>query len=96
MKKLEIEEVNGTKFLLRDEDGNLYRGNFEIYGLNKIPKVKDIMYLNEDFLEQLNDNLLSFGPITTRYGTIIEKENDFNLLVYEKEDRKGYFKKFYG
>ena len=52
--------------------------------------------MNEDLLKEVNNNIVSFGPIEEIYGRKIESNNDKDLIYLNTKNKITYLKRFYG
>ena len=96
MIKLIITKIDGYNYYLVDEENREYKINIEFYGLEDSPKEQDLIYMNEELLKEVNNNIVSFGPIEEIYGRKIESNNDKDLIYLNIKNKITYLKRFYG
>ena len=53
MIKLIIENIDGYNYTLKDNDNNIYNINIEFYDIDELPKVGDIIYINNKLLNKI-------------------------------------------
>ena len=96
MTKLIITKIDGYNYYLVDEENREYKINIEFYGLEDSPKEQDLIYMNEELLKEVNNNIVSFGPIEEIYGRKIESNSDKDLIYLSIKNKITYLKRFYG
>lgn len=96
MKKLVIKDINNYDYTLIDSFSNKFNLNIEFYGLDSLPKKLDVIYMNEKLLNNVNNNLVSFGPLDEIYGKTIKNEDDKDLIILNTNNKNIYLKRFYG
>ena len=52
--------------------------------------------MNEELLNEVNNNIVSFEPIEEIYGRKIESNNDKDLIYLNTKNKITYLKRFYG
>ena len=52
--------------------------------------------MNEELLKEVNNNIVSFGPIEEIYGRKIESNSDKYLIYLNIKNKITYLKRFYG
>lgn len=93
MKKLKVVSINNYNYSLKDEQENNYDIIIEFYDLKEPPKVGEYIYISNRLL---NEKMLYFGPIGSKYGRNITDENDEDILVLLKENERIYLQRYYG
>ena len=96
MIKLIIENIDGYNYTLKDNDNNIYNINIEFYDVDVLPKVGDIIYINNKLLNKINNNIVSFGKLDGIYGRTITDENDEDVIGLSIQDKIIYLKRYYG
>ena len=96
MIKLIIENINGYNYTLKDNENNYYNLNIEFYDIDELPKVGDIIYINNKLLNKINNNVVSFGKLDGIYGRKITDENDEDVIGVSIHDKVIYLKRYYG
>lgn len=96
MLKLIIDKVNNYEYCLKDKNNKVYNINIEFYGLENNPKVNDFIYINENLINKINNQVVSFGPIDEIYGKNIESSDDEDVIIVITEGKRKYLKRFYG
>ena len=79
MNKLIIENIDGYNYILKDTNNKSYNINIEFYDIDVLPKVGDIIYINNKLLNKINNNVVSFGKLDGIYGRKITDENDEDM-----------------
>ena len=98
MKKLQVVEENNSDYLLKDEDGNLYKFNIRFIGNYDIKNVKYFYFSNE----LLDENYVEyskkyvFGDINSSYGRKINQKTLQDLIKIEYNNEELFLKRFYG
>ena len=96
MIKLIIENINGYNYTLKDNENNSYNINIEFYDIDELPKVGDIIYINNKLLNKINNSVISFGKLDGIYGRKIADENDEDVIGVSIQDKVIYLKRYYG
>ncbi len=96
MIKLIIENIDGYNYILKDSNNKSYNINIEFYDVDVLPKVGDIIYINNKLLNKINNNVVSFGKLDGIYGRTITDENDEDIISLSIQDKIIYLKRYYG
>ena len=96
MIKLIIENIDGYNYILKDSNNKSYNINIEFYDIDVLPKVGDIIYINNKLLNKINNNVVSFGKLDGIYGRTITDENDEDIISLSIQDKIIYLKRYYG
>ena len=96
MIKLIIENINGYNYILKDNENNYYNINIVFYDIDELPKIGDIIYINNKLLNKINNNVVSFGKLDGIYGRNIPDENDETVIGVSIHDKIIYLKRYYG
>ena len=96
MNKLIIENIDGYNYILKDTNNKSYNINIEFYDIDVLPKVGDIIYINNKLLNKINNNVVSFGKLDGIYGRTITDENDEDIIGLSIQDKIIYLKRYYG
>lgn len=96
MIKLIIESIDGYNYILKDSNNKLYNINVEFYDIDVLPKVGDIIYINNKLLNKINNNVVSFGKLDGIYGRTITDENYEDVIGISIKDKIIYLKRYYG
>ncbi len=96
MIKLIIENIDGYNYILKDSNNKSYNINIEFYDVDVLPKVGDIIYINNKLLNKINNNVVSFGKLDGIYGRTITDENDEDVIGLSIQDKIIYLKRYYG
>ena len=96
MNKLIIENIDGYNYILKDTNNKSYNINIEFYDIDVLPKVGDIIYINNKLLNKINNNVVSFGKLDGIYGRKITDENDEDVIGLSIQDKIIYLKRYYG
>ena len=96
MIKLIIENIDGYNYILKDSNNKSYNINIEFYDIDVLPKVGDIIYINNKLLNKINNNVVSFGKLDGIYGRTITDENDEDVIGLSIQDKIIYLKRYYG
>ena len=96
MIKLIIENIDGYNYILKDTNNKSYNINIEFYDIDVLPKVGDIIYINNKLLNKINNNVVSFGKLDGIYGRTITDENDEDIISLSIQDKIIYLKRYYG
>ena len=96
MNKLIIENIDGYNYILKDTNNKSYNINIEFYDIDVLPKVGDIIYINNKLLNKINNNVVSFGKLDGIYGRKITDENDEDIIGLSIQDKIIYLKRYYG
>ena len=96
MIRLVIKRVLGYNYLLVDNEDKEYNVNIEFYGIDENPMQGDIIFLNEDLLNDINNNMVSFGPLGEKYGKDISSSSDKDVVYLSCKYGAVYLKRFYG
>ena len=96
MIKLIIENIDGYNYILKDTNNKSYNINIEFYDIDVLPKVGDIIYINNKLLNKINNNIVSFGKLDGIYGRKITDENDEDIISLSIQDKIIYLKRYYG
>ena len=96
MIRLDIKSVLGYNYLLVDNEDKEYNVNIEFYGIDENPMQGDILFLNEDLLNDINNNMVSFGPLGEKYGKDISSNSDKDVVYLSCKNGAVYLKRFYG
>ena len=96
MIKLIIENIDGYNYTLKDNDNNIYKINIEFYDIGELPKMGDVIYINNKLLNKINNNIVSFGKLDGIYGRKIKDENDEDIIGVSIKDKVIYLKRYYG
>ena len=95
MLKLSIENINNYHYELKDLNNHTYKFIFTFYDLPTNPKINDIIYLNEELLQEEHHHL-SFGSIESSYGKKITENNNSDIIIIETNQEKYLLKRLYG
>lgn len=96
MIKLVIKEISGYNYVLVDNDDRKYNVNIEFYGVQNLPMVGDTLYLDEKMLNEIDNNMVSFGPIDEKYGKDVNSIDDSEVICLVHGNNSVYLKRFYG
>ena len=96
MIKLIIKNIDGYNYILKDSNNKSYNINIEFYDIDVLPKVGDIIYINNKLLNKINNNIASFGKLDGIYGRTIIDENDEDVIGVSIHDKVIYLKRYYG
>lgn len=96
MNKLIIENIDGYNYILKDTNNKSYNINIDFYDIDVLPKVGDIIYINNKLLNKINNNVVSFGKLDGIYGRKITDENDEDVIGLSIQDKIIYLKRYYG
>lgn len=94
MKKLMIKDIDNYNYYFSDDKNN-YRINMEFYETNYKPKVGDSLYIDENLLKNINNQMISCGPLDGQYGKN-NKELDKDIFIFVSGNEKIYLKRYYG
>ena len=67
----------------------------EFHDLESPIKEKNIIYINEEMLENPN-TLYSFGSLSSKYGKVVTSKDDEDLLILIVDNKEIYLKRLYG
>ena len=87
MIKLHIIDINSNLYLLRDDDGNLYKK--DIIFINDKPKINEHIYLTDTILKE--DNIFTYGNIYNSNST-----NKDEIIILEENNNSIILQRFYG
>lgn len=94
MKKLLVKNIDNYNYYLSDNENN-YRINIEFYDTDYKPIVGDILYIDENLLKEVNNQMINCGPIDSDYGKV-GKELEKDMFIFINGDKKIYLKRYYG
>ena len=98
MKKLEIKEIKGTNYTLREKD-KIYNINLEFYDIEEQLKSKDYIYISEKLLDRNYieyDTYYRFGKLDSEYGREIREDKEEEIIILTIEDKNIYLKRIFG
>ena len=87
MIKLHIIDINSNLYLLRDDDGNLYKK--DIIFINDKPKINEHIYLTDPILKE--DNIFTYGNIYN--SNSINKDE---IIILEENNNSIILQRYYG
>lgn len=87
MIKLHVIDINSNLYLLKDEDGNLYKKN--ILFINETININEYIYLTEIILKE--ENIFTYGDIYNSNST--KKEE---IMIVESKDNSIILQRYYG
>lgn len=93
MKKLIIKKIDHYNYLLQDEKKKSYTINIEIYDINTIIDVNDILYMDEKLLKE---KMLNLGLFNNPCGRNIENSEDKDIVILQTKQNRFYLKRIYG
>lgn len=96
MIKLVIDNIEGFVYTLRDENNNVYTSNMEFYYLENKPSRGDYIFVNGGLLKLINNYVLSFGPLESKYGREIKDKSDEDYIVLNINNEAIELKRLYG
>lgn len=96
MIKLTITNLDNYLYTLKDEKGNVYNLKIEFHNLKNKPNIGNTIYINEQLLKNMNNQITSFGPLNGIYGKNIKSANDKDLLILDNNTEEIYLKRYYG
>lgn len=96
MKKMIIKEIDGYNYILKNSKEKEYKINIEFYGIENKPKINDVIYINEKMLYEIDNKIVSFGPIDEEYGKNINSNYGEDIICLVIKNKKIYLKRFYG
>lgn len=88
-KVLRIEEYNNY---VLECNNKIYNLTIEFLG-DKVPKVNDVIYVNDKILEEVN--LYTYGPLNSKYSKNINV-NEEELIKVVTSDDAYYLQRYYG
>lgn len=99
MVSLKIEEINKNLYKLKDMNEDVYELILKFLDIDVIPKINDIIYMNEQLLSENYEgysDFYTFGSLDNIYG----KENiyldDIDVIQVCFSGKKLYLKRLYG
>ena len=96
MVRLIIKSTLNYNYILVDNNDREYNVNIEFYGLQELPVVGDYLYVDETMLNEINNNVVSFGPIDEKYGKDVISIDDSEVICLVHGNNSVYLKRFYG
>ena len=96
MVRLIIKSILNYNYVLVDNNDRKYNVNIEFYGLQELPVVGDYLYVDETMLNEINNNMVSFGPIDGKYGKDVISIDDSEVICLVHGNNSVYLKRFYG
>lgn len=91
MKRLIIKDIDNYNYYLFDNN-YIYKINIEFYDTNYKPIVGDILYIDEELLREINNQMISCGSMDGKYGKNLDKD----VFLFVSGNRKIYLKRYYG
>lgn len=96
MVRLIIKSIVNYNFVLVDNDDRKYNVNMEFYGIQNLPIVGDYLYVDEKMLNEINNNMVSFGQVDEKYGKDVNSIDDSEVICLVHGNNSVYLKRFYG
>ena len=99
MMRLKIESNNDNNYMLKDDNGNSYKINFEFFDIEEEPKENDYINISAELLNpnyKEFSSYLSFGGMKNISGRSEDKLTDTEIIKIEMEDKEIYLKRLYG
>ena len=96
MVRLIIKSTFNYNYVVVDNNDREYNVNIEFYGLQELPVVGDYLYVDETMLNEINNNMVSFGPIDGKYGKDINSIDASEVICLVHGNNSVYLKRFYG
>lgn len=99
MLKLEISNIEGYLYYLKDQMNNKHILNLEFFDIEKEPEVGNIIYINDNLLNPKYEGYSSsytFGGLNNEYGKPNINIEDVDVIKLVIEDKEIYLKRLYG
>lgn len=99
MVRLKIESKENNDYILKDENGNFYKFNFEFFDIKEKPKKNDYISMSAELLNPRYKEYtrhLSFGDMNNVCGRKRPELSDIDIVKIEIEDKEIYLKRLYG
>ena len=99
MKKYTILDVQGKKFVLRDDEGKEFKIEFNLYDLEVAPAMGDMLTFDENLLDERSEYyypFYDFGDIKSPYGREIDTDNHPELMILNLGGKEYRLKRFWG
>ena len=94
MEELLVIEKNRDRYLLVDKDNNKYDLSIHIMDIDFEIMEGDLLYIDGEMIR--DDRVFTFGKLDSEYGRKIDNMNDKEVVVFKRNDKKYYMKRYYG
>ncbi len=99
MVKLEILNIDGYKYNLKDEDDKNYIINLEFLDVEEKPKIGEYIYMNKELLNSGYEGYSTsyiFGSLENKYGKENISIDDIDVIKLVLGKEEIYLKRLYG
>lgn len=99
MVRLKIESKQNNDYILKEENGNSYKMNFEFFDIEEMPKENDYINISAELLNpryKEYTTYLAFGSMDNICGRKDAMLSDIDVIKIEIEDKEIYLKRLYG
>lgn len=93
MRRFKIINIDNYDYTLIDDKLNKREITIEFHKLNELPRVNSYIYLSDNLL---NEHLISLGPLGSKYGKKLDKDDEDDISVLEIDGEKIYLQRYYG
>lgn len=78
-------------------DDREYKVNMEFYGLNEDVCKDNILIVSDElFTSMINDKIINFGSIDSKYGKAKEELKDSDIVILKNGEKTIYLKQVFG